>query len=123
MQEIVWQMLNDGQVSKEKQTARVPYLEMSQLFERPGDEWQSPALSSQPSPRLIKSHFPYHLIPKSDNSANRSKYIYIARNPKDVLVSSYHFVRSFGPDSYFHGTWEFFAKLFLEGKGKNAKLF
>ena len=118
VQEIVWQVFNDGIVSKEDQQVRFPFLEMSQLFNRPGDNWKAP-LSPQPSPRLIKSHLPYHVIPMSKNPAKRSKYIYIARNPKDVVVSSYHFVRSFGPASHFHGTWEFFANLSLEGKGKN----
>ena len=63
---------------------------------------------------------PYHLIPMSENEANRSKYLYIARNPKDAAISFYHFVSSFGPASHFSGTWEFFAKLLIEGKGINS---
>jgi len=41
----------------------------------------------------------------------------VARNPKDVAVSYFHFVRSFGPDSDFNGTFENFANFFVNGKG------
>lgn len=119
MQEIVWQIFHNGEISKERVESRYSYLEKSQLFERPGDQHQV-ALDSRPSPRFVKSHLPYHVIPISENKANRSKYLYVARNPKDTVVSFYHFVRSFGPASHFHGTWEFFAKMFLEGKGRET---
>ena len=119
LQEIVWQVYHNGEISKEGVESRYPQLEKSQLFQRPGDESQA-ALNSRPSPRLIKSHLPYHLIPMSENEANRSKYLYIARNPKDAAISFYHFVSSFGPASHFRGTWEFFAKLLIEGKGINS---
>lgn len=116
LQEIVWQIYHNGEISKEGIESRYPHFEKSQLFQRPGDESQV-SLNSRPSPRLIKSHLPYHVIPISENEANRSKYLYIARNPKDATVSFYNFVRSFGPASYFNGTWEFFANLIVEGKG------
>ena len=54
--------------------------------------------------------------------ANRSKYIYVARNPKDVAVFYFHFVRSFGPDSDFNGSFENFANFLVDGKGKNKGL-
>lgn len=118
MQEIVWQIFNDGKISEERVERRYPFLEKSQLFDRPGDDSDKKKISvnSRPSPRLIKSHLPYHVIPMSKDESKRSKYIYVARNPRDVAVSYYHFVLSFGADSYFNGTWKFFVKLFLEGK-------
>ena len=124
VQEIVWQILNDGRISEERVESRYPFLEKSQLFDRPGDEsdGQKDSVTSRPSPRLIKSHLPYHVIPMSKEEVKRSKYIYVARNPKDVAVSFYHFVQSFDPGSYFNGTWEFFVKLFLEGKSKDFYL-
>ncbi|KAG8123911.1 hypothetical protein E2320_020046, partial [Naja naja] len=45
-----------------------------------------------PSPRVICSHLPYYLIPKGLRN-KRAKVIYVFRNPKDVLVSSYHFYK------------------------------
>ncbi|XP_048361635.1 amine sulfotransferase-like [Sphaerodactylus townsendi] len=45
---------------------------------------------SRPSPRLFTSHLPYYLVPKRLRN-RRAKVIYVSRNPKDVLVSHYHF--------------------------------
>ncbi|XP_032071462.1 amine sulfotransferase-like [Thamnophis elegans] len=47
-------------------------------------------LPSRPSPRVICSHLPYYLVPKGLRK-RRAKIIYVFRNPKDVLISSYHF--------------------------------
>ncbi|KAM6460343.1 amine sulfotransferase-like [Liasis olivaceus] len=49
-------------------------------------------LSSRPSPRLFSSHLPYYLVP-SGLRKRRGKIIYVYRNPKDVLVSEYHFTK------------------------------
>lgn len=46
--------------------------------------------SKRPSPRLFTSHLPYYLVPK-DLRNRRGKVIYVARNPKDVMASFYHF--------------------------------
>ena len=42
------------------------------------------------SPRAFKSHEPYDMIPGGPPSRSPAKYIYIARNPKDVIVSAYY---------------------------------
>jgi len=43
--------------------------------------------------------------------------IYIARNPKDVCVSFYHYVRYLFPVTRYKGEFKEFFKLFLEDKG------
>ncbi|XP_049988060.1 bile salt sulfotransferase 2-like [Alexandromys fortis] len=42
-------------------------------------------------PRLISSHLPIHLFPKSVFSS-KAKVIFVIRNPRDVLVSGYFFM-------------------------------
>ena len=72
-------------------------------------------INTLPSPRILKSHLTYDIIPKSANEDNKCKYIYVARNPKDVAVSFFNFLTDL---ERIKGPWEFFVKLFLEGNGK-----
>lgn len=58
-------------------------------------DYTVPAYKSLPkceSPRIIKMHLPFSLQPPSIMTA-RARVIYIARNPKDMLVSYYYFYR------------------------------
>nr|XP_028579066.1 amine sulfotransferase-like isoform X2 [Podarcis muralis] len=48
---------------------------------------------NRPSPRLFTTHLPYYLVPKGLRNG-RGKVVYVARNPKDVLVSYYHFTKA-----------------------------
>ncbi|XP_060223803.1 sulfotransferase 2A1 [Meriones unguiculatus] len=50
------------------------------------------ALINKEGPRLITSHLPIHLFPKSVFSS-KPKMIYLIRNPRDALLSSYFFFR------------------------------
>ena len=74
-------------------------------------------VTTLPSPRLLHTHLTYDVIPKGTDDT-KCKYIYLARNPKDVAVSFYEFMKAFGSGVGYNGPWEFFARLFVEGKGE-----
>ncbi|XP_054785102.1 LOW QUALITY PROTEIN: cytosolic sulfotransferase 5-like [Prosopis cineraria] len=71
----------------------VPFLELHLYLEN------NPDLSSFLSPRLFATHLPYFPLPESIKSS-RCKIVYLCRNPKDVLVSYWHFTSEFRPDSH-----------------------
>ncbi|XP_058386984.1 sulfotransferase 2A1-like [Diceros bicornis minor] len=50
-------------------------------------------LKNREGPRLISSHLPTQLIPKSLFSS-KTKVLYLVRNPRDTLLSGYFFWRS-----------------------------
>ncbi|KAL9974589.1 hypothetical protein ACROYT_G011642 [Oculina patagonica] len=111
VQEILWQIFNEGQVKSSHIMLRVPFLEVATSTVFP-----HPDFNTLPSPRILKTHLPYHITPKSATEDTKCKYIYVARNPKDVAVSFYKHstsLKSFG--NGFNGPWEFYAKLFIEG--------
>lgn len=70
-------------------------------------------LRNTPPPRIFRSHMPYHMAMGGDPEANLCKYVYIARNPKDVVVSFYYFAQNWGG---YTGPWEHWLSLFMEGK-------
>ncbi|GLT50050.1 hypothetical protein SLA2020_235620 [Shorea laevis] len=49
-----------------------------------------PDVSAMQSPRLFHTHLPYSELPDSIKESN-CKIVYITRNPKDTLVSIWHF--------------------------------
>ena len=110
VQEIVWQIFHEGQVTSGHLRERVPFVERAH---HPCAE--HPDINTMPSPRIFKAHLPYNIIPKSADEDSKCKYIYVARNPKDVAVSFFEFVTNL---ERFKGPWEFYVKLFLEGNGK-----
>ena len=113
MQEIVWQIFNEGEVNSKTNFARVPFLELST-----SPRAVQPDIATMPSPRILKTHLIYDAIPKSAKEDTKCKYIYMARNPKDVAVSYFKFMADLASYNGYNGPWEFFVKLFLEGNGK-----
>ncbi|XP_068210726.1 sulfotransferase 1C4-like isoform X2 [Palaemon carinicauda] len=119
-QEIVWTMRNnpnlDNPAGKKFIFVRSPFLEMDMLFHKPSlkmmPSWNDPLAraflqlcpfknplngfmlqmsEAIPEPRTIKTHLPFSLLPPS--LLDVSKVIYMARNPKDVIISYHHHCR------------------------------
>uniref|UniRef100_A0A8C4U0R2 Sulfotransferase n=1 Tax=Falco tinnunculus TaxID=100819 RepID=A0A8C4U0R2_FALTI len=107
MQEILTLLFSRGDVLPAKTIPnweRAPWLE--QIYFRQ-------ALQDTATRRLITTHLPARVLgPALQHS--KAKVIYVARNPKDVVVSFYHFHRlaKFLPDP---GSFDTFLTRFLEG--------
>ncbi|XP_006747600.2 sulfotransferase 2B1-like, partial [Leptonychotes weddellii] len=72
------------------------------------------SLSDQPSPRLMSSHLPIQLFTKAFFNS-KAKVIYMGRNPRDVVVSLYHYSKIAGQLKD-PGTPDQFLQNFLKGE-------
>uniref|UniRef100_A0A0P5S7S9 Sulfotransferase sult n=1 Tax=Daphnia magna TaxID=35525 RepID=A0A0P5S7S9_9CRUS len=122
--ELIWLMMNDCNFDVANQiplTIRAPnidtcYATNSESMASQGFSSTVPTLeklAELPSPRVLKSHLPLYLLPPG--LLDSCKVIYVARNPKDALVSFYYFhhmVKFF----QFTGTLEQFAEYFIQSK-------
>jgi hypothetical protein len=109
MQNIVYLILNDGAplAANERISKVFPHLE------EVGSDFVSNREPLNGWFRLIKTHFPYGMTPQNKTA----KYIFIARNPMDCVVSFYHHTRGFGRHYNFeNGKWDTYFNLFLQGK-------
>ncbi|CAL4059762.1 unnamed protein product [Meganyctiphanes norvegica] len=114
--ELLWNMKHnpnlDNPLAKQSPNIRTPFFEFDMItgisnshsvpevmeaFERncpgadPNNGIHTQLLASQKSPRIIKSHIPLSLWP--DDLLKGTKVVYVARNPKDAVVSYEHFSR------------------------------
>ncbi|XP_054709134.1 sulfotransferase 1E1-like [Uloborus diversus] len=84
LQEIVYSIMKGIEKSETSIEDRFPYLE----FIYPGLS----SIEKITEQRFLKTHLPYSLLPESVHQ-KKPRIIYMMRNPKDVAVSYYHFVR------------------------------
>jgi hypothetical protein len=71
------------------------------------------AVRALPEPRTIKTHLPFERTPWH----SEAKYVYVARNPFDCVVSFYHHTRGFPKHYDFAaGKFDTFFELFLRGE-------
>ncbi|XP_044147092.1 amine sulfotransferase-like [Bufo gargarizans] len=71
---------------------------------------------SCPSPRLFLSHLPYYLMPKGLKENKGGKVIYVSKNPKDNVVSSYHVQELQESLNDLQMTWGHFFEQFMAGE-------
>ncbi|XP_038064924.1 sulfotransferase 1 family member D1-like [Patiria miniata] len=119
VQEIMSCVMHDGnleEVNKRHTVFRVPFLEFN-LPKTVRDEHKLPQsyklIETVPSPRVIKSHLPGQLLPPK--IWDKAKLVYVIRNPKDVVVSNFYFLRKINPERSGQTFSEFFDEM-MAGK-------
>ncbi|XP_044742537.1 luciferin sulfotransferase-like [Chrysoperla carnea] len=127
IQEMVWCLGHNLEVSDVFLPKRFPFLEVTTMFdirECPEQfeefaqcEFFTNSLEytkNLPQPRYIKTHLPWDLLPKQIRTGERNpKIIYVYRNPKDTSVSYYHHCRN---GEGYAGDFNVFMELFLNGR-------
>ncbi|KAI9555126.1 hypothetical protein GHT06_017641 [Daphnia sinensis] len=127
-QELVWMIMNDCDKVRGKAPIiiRSPFLEFPYMLP-PGT---MPAeftkmmvtlemVEEMPSPRIIKSHLPFYLLhPKLLDTC---KVVYVARNPKDVIVSYFHHHQLMEVHG-FVGDVETFAQYFMDDERMDCSI-
>lgn len=104
MQMILYQLASGGDMDFTHICQVAPWFERVISF----NVMNAEDIEAMPSPRIFKSHLSYRWIPKG-----HCKYIYVARNGKDVAVSFFHFYKS---HLGFKGDFPEFFNLFIRGK-------
>jgi hypothetical protein len=104
-QYIVYLIINNG-IPLDKERKMSEYIP---FFEADGAH----IVEKLSSPRVIKTHLSYNMIPKNSNA----KYIFIARNPKDCVVSFFYHTKGF-KDAYnfADGKFDDYFELFMNGE-------
>ncbi|XP_057376595.1 sulfotransferase 1E1-like [Daphnia carinata] len=116
--ELIWLLMNDCDTARASGTHlifRTPCIELpfltSEIELSPQMMNLLNSIEKMESPRVLKSHLPFYLL--HPDLLETSKVVYIARNPKDVIVSFYHHTKLVKRHN-FQGTLEQFAEYFLE---------
>ncbi|CAM0958814.1 unnamed protein product [Alopecurus aequalis] len=60
-------------------------------------------LEALPSPRLMNTHMPLQMLPR----ASACKVVYVCREPKDMVVSLWHYIKRAVPELTFHDSFEY----------------
>jgi hypothetical protein len=107
----IFLIIHDGDIPPDKTLRNcLHWVESSWTYPRSKSD-----IDRLPSPRIFKSHMPCHMALGGNPADNPCKYIYIARNPKDVAVSYYYFERHKSWSGYYSGSWEHWLRMFIEG--------
>lgn len=112
-QQIVRLLRNRGREDGQRLDLAMPWIE---CVGSPGSVQPTSLVDLEclPSPRSFKCHLPYALVPGGLPHTTCAKYIYIARNPKDVCVSFWmQNKRKIDPKERL--TWERFFDKFVHG--------
>ncbi|KAF5271007.1 hypothetical protein FQR65_LT05357 [Abscondita terminalis] len=116
-QELVWLILNnlDFKSARDVQLGmRSPFLDIELLFDDIQETKKIQQLVNYASPRCIRSHLQWSLLPKAIASGiKQPKIIVVLREPEDTCTSYFHQAKVM---EGFRGSWDDFCHLFIEGK-------
>lgn len=102
-------MMRDKVLSETVDAAKIKHLQTITL---PGTQ----RLVQAESPRYVYTHLPMSLLPPS--LLDTAKVVYVARDPRDVVVSFFHMNRLHRLLGY-HGDFKIFWNLFISSSSKN----
>ncbi|MGE0822879.1 MAG: sulfotransferase domain-containing protein [Candidatus Binatia bacterium] len=108
VQQIVHGLRTRGSMDFEEITCVIPWLEMAHDL---GMDLGQPQAGY---PRAFKSHLTWDLVPKG------ARYIYVIRDPKEVVVSMYHFMAGWWFDATAISLGVFAREQFLHAKPPTA---
>ena len=112
--------LERGETIEKEDRLAVPFFEMQYLDERPRG-WE--LIKQIADPRTIKTHLPLCYWKDALDKSPGTKVIQTVRNPKDTLVSLYHFCRMNRYFGWFSGTWDQFFETVVDGEMISGDLF
>ena len=105
MQNIVWLILQRGKAlaAAERMSEIIPHLE----------EVGCVRVEQLPEPRVVKTHLPFAMSPQHPEA----RYLYVARNPLDCVVSFYHHTKGFVQHYDFaEGSFDDYFECFILGE-------
>jgi hypothetical protein len=105
-QYIVHLVHNRGEDDGKKISDAVPWIES-------GNRGTTVTADDLTPPRAFKSHMPYERMPCGLPNSTPCKYIYVARNPKDLTTSFYHHYCAYHVPGM---EWKEFLEYFMVGK-------
>jgi len=123
VQQIVHCLLRKGE-SGGRYGESVPWLEACAsspevIGPREAPNWTIDKINAAPSPRHFKTHAKVKDLPRGKAAV---KVVYVARNPKDTVVSLYHHARN-KPEFEFTGDFKTFLQIFLSSLAENGSWF
>ena len=110
LQQICHLLANAGVQGERAIVDSVPWVEAHALPEKPS----LAELEALEAPRYMQIHAPWSLAPKGRPGVAR--YLYAARNPKDVAVSFFHHQRAKQRDPEYSGDFAHFVEAFIAGQ-------
>lgn len=122
-QQIIHQLLRQGEEGGFYGES-VPWLECMAsefLIPREAPTWSLDRFNDNPGPRYFKTHATVAQLPRGKHPA-KYKVIYVARNPKDTVVSLYHHAKS-KPEFGYTGDFLKFCEIFLASQAENGSWF